>query len=158
MVREVLARVHQAHDRLGSWHRGQRTADGHPVRGGQLVQRGDGGFRAAAGGEVPARAESLRRGSAHAGSARSASLSCWVMRLSHAMPPTALYQTACRHPVARRSITIAPSEVISKYGPIRPTVTAGVSAANFGPGGLSRTVRMDMAGITPAPRPVQTSA
>src|SRR5258708_31002575 len=129
MVGEVLARVHQAHGRLGPGLRGQRPAEGHPVRGGQLVQRGDGGFRAAAGGEVPARAESLRRGSAHAGSARSASLSCWVMRLSRAMPPTALYQTACRHPVARRSITIAPSEVISKYGPIRPTVTAGAPAA-----------------------------
>ena len=53
------------------------------------------------------------------------------MRASRETPATAEYQTAWRQSVERRSTTIAPSELIVKYGPIRPTVTAGSSAATF---------------------------
>ena len=63
---------------------------------------------------LQAGAEPPGRGGAHAGSTRRAFLSCWVMRLSRGTPATVLYQTACRHPVARRSMVIAPLAVISK--------------------------------------------
>src|SRR6185437_8200282 len=108
----------------GAGHGGQHAADGRPVRGGQLVHRGNGGFRAAPGGQVPASAQPtsaqpanagpLRGDGVHAGSTRSAFLSCWVIRLSRATAATALYHTAWRHPVARRSMVIAPLAVISK--------------------------------------------
>src|SRR6266702_8141805 len=119
MVGQVLARVHEADHGGGAGHGGQHAAHGRPVRGGLLVHRGDGGFRAAPGGQVPARAQPagtgpLGRSGAHAGSTRSAFLSCWVMRLSRATAATALYQTAWRHPVARRSMVIAPLAMISK--------------------------------------------
>ena len=53
------------------------------------------------------------------------------MCASRETPATHEYQTACRQSVERRSTTIAPSELIVKYGPIRPTVTAVSSAATF---------------------------
>ena len=144
VVGDVLPRVHQAHHRACPGHRGQHAADRGAVGGGELVHRGVGRLRAAARGQVAAGAEALGGGSAHAGSTRSASLSCWVIALSRGTPATALYQTACRQPVARRSITIGPAAVISKYGPIRPDGHVGVLGGDLrqracSPGRRART-------------------
>src|SRR4029453_11835081 len=63
--------------------------------------------------------ESYRR---HLGSTRNASLSHWTMR-PPSRPAIQLYQTACRHPVARRSMTMAWSDAMTKYGPSLSTTT-----------------------------------
>jgi hypothetical protein len=102
VVGDVLARVHQRHDRARARHRGQHAAHRRPVGRRELVHARGRRRGPLTRQEVAARAQP----GGHAGSTRRASLSCWTIRESGATAATEEYQTACLHPVARRSITI----------------------------------------------------
>src|SRR5262245_62818426 len=150
VVGQILAGVHQRDHRARGGHHPQHPGHRGPVRGGQLVHRCHRGFGRLRGVDVAAGAEPPSV-AAHRGATRSLSLSHWVIR-DFSNAATLLYQTAWRHPVARRSMMISESQTMRKYGPTWSMVTAGSWPATAAIGvfsGTSRTNRVVIGSPSP---------